>query len=239
MFHRFHLDGSDHPLQGSLTAADFEKILLFVGLDNILEPEQWVSRLKTGSLGPLDLCLTFDDGLRSQVDYAEPILAKHGLRAFWFICSTVFEGGTIKSEIYSHAAAQMGGMEVLADTLLRQCPAALRKELNTTEFSHYHLKMLQVNPFYTHEDCQFRFLRNSAQHKQLFEEVMDQVMAEHGLDPNKIGQHLWMGREHLVFLRNNGTRSAFTRTTTHIQWLRSRIRNNSLNIRQTLTSLPP
>ena len=239
MFHRFHLDGSDHPLQGSLTAADFEKILLFVGLENILDPEQWITRLQSGSLGPLDLCLTFDDGLRSQVDYAEPILAKHGLRAFWFICSTVFEGGTIKSEIYSHAAAQMGGMEVLADTLLRQCPAALRKELNTTEFSHYHLKMLQVNPFYTHEDCQFRFLRNSAQHKQLFEEVMDQVMAEHGLDPNKIGQHLWMGREHLVFLRNNGTRSAFTRTTTHIQWLRSRIRNNSLNIRQTLTSLPP
>ena len=33
---------------------------------------------------------------------------------------------------------------------------------------------------------------------------MDQVMTEHGLDPNQISQRLWMDREHLVFLRNNG-----------------------------------
>lgn len=204
MFHRFHSDGSGAPLQGSLSPADFEKCLLFVGLDNILGPDQWVSRLQTGTLEPSDLCLTFDDGLRTQIQYALPVLEKYELGAFWFVCSTVFEGGTINSEIYSHAAAQMGGMDVLANTLLKQCPAALRNQLNTPEFSRYQSKIRHLFPFYTQQDCQFRFLRNSGQHKAIFEELMDQVLAQHGLSALEIGKHLWMDREHLKYLAGAG-----------------------------------
>lgn len=204
MFHRFHADGSGHPLQGSLASADFEKILLFVGLDNILGPDKWVSRLQTGNLGPSDLCLTFDDGLRTQIQYALPVLEKYGLGAFWFVCSTVFEGGTVRSEIHSHAAAHMGGMEVLAKTMLKQCPAGLRSQLNTPEFSRYQRKMMDLFPFYTQEDCQFRFLRNGDQHKAIFEELMDQVMAQHGIDALEIGGQLWMDREHLKYLASAG-----------------------------------
>ena len=204
MFHRFHEHASDHPLQGSLSSADFEKILLFVGLDNILAPDKWLSRLQAGTLGPSDLCLTFDDGLRSQIDFAEPILAKYGLRAFWFVYSTVFEGGVVKSEVYSHAAAHMGGMAVLAKTMLKQCPADLRRQLNTPEFSRYQSKMLQLFPFYTQQDCQFRFLRNSAEHQGIFEKLMDHVMAEHGLNPKQISKQLWMDQEHLKYLLNAG-----------------------------------
>ena len=204
MFHRFHEHASDHPLQGSLSSADFEKILLFVGVDNILAPDKWLSRLQAGTLGPLDLCLTFDDGLRSQIDFAEPILAKYGLRAFWFVYSSVFEGGVVKSEVYSHAAALMGGMAVLAKTMLKQCPADLRSRLNTPEFSRYQNRMLRLSPFYTLQDCQFRFLRNSAEHQGVFEQMMNYVMAAHSLNPKEISKQLWMDQEHLKYLINAG-----------------------------------
>ena len=187
-----------------MSSADFEKILLFVGLDNILAPDKWLSRLQAGTLGPSDLCLTFDDGLRSQINFAEPILAKYGLRAFWFVYSLVFEGGVVKSEVYSHAAAHMGGMAVLAKTMLKQCPADLRRQLNTPEFSRYQIKMLQLFPFYTPQDCQFRFLRNSAEHQGLFETLMDNVMAAHSLNPKEISKQLWMDQEHLKYLINAG-----------------------------------
>ena len=204
MFHRFHENASDYPLQGSLSAADFERILLFVGLDNILVPDEWLSRLQAGTLGPLDLCLTFDDGLRSQLDFAQPVLAKYGLRAFWFVYSSVFEGGVVKSEVYSHAAAHMGGMAVLAKTMLNQFPADLRSQLNTPEFLRYQGKMLQLFPFYTAQDCQFRFLRNSAEHQEVFETLMDHVMEAQGLNPKQISKQLWMDEEHLKFLLKAG-----------------------------------
>ena len=204
MFHRFHADGAKFAAQGSLSPKQFEKILQFVGVDNILTPDEWVSHLQAGTLGPLDLCLTFDDGLRSQMNYAEPILAKYGLRAFWFVYSIVFEGGIVKSEVYSEAIPRMGGIDGVTSALLTQWPAAVDTHLKTAEFALFQRKMLKLNPFYTQQDCLFRFLRNSNLHGKTFEIFMDQLMKEHGLIIEEIGKGLWMDRDNLKFLVSSG-----------------------------------
>ena len=204
MFHRFHSSGSKGILQGSLSPADFETILLFVGVDNILAPDKWMSRLQAGTLKPSDLCLTFDDGLRSQVDFAEPVLARYGLRAFWFVYSTVFEGGIVRSELYSQAAALMGGMDILTKALLARWPDAINILDSTDEFATYQREVLQLFPFYTEQDCQYRFLRNSEPHKDIFEKLMNQLINEHGLNMTEISRKLWMRRADLKFLVNGG-----------------------------------
>ena len=87
VFHRFRSSRAVGP-QGALTAEQLERMLRFVGVDRILPPAEWLDRLQRGRLGDEDLCLTFDAGLRSQRDYALPVLEQHGVQAFWFVCSS-------------------------------------------------------------------------------------------------------------------------------------------------------
>src|SRR3989338_7486759 len=107
MFHRFHRAGGPPGGTGSLTPEEFDRILLFVGIGNILQPDEWLNRLTENRLQNQDLCITLDDGLRAQYDICLPVLEKYGLKAFWFIFSAVFEeDGAGKFEIYNRFSAQ-------------------------------------------------------------------------------------------------------------------------------------
>src|SRR6266403_5902 len=106
MFHRFHHEGGLPSGQGSITDRDFETILLFIGLSNIRTPQEWLSKLQDGHLGTQDVCITFDDGLISQFELALPILDKYKLKAFWFVYSSVFEGGPDRNEISNYLAVR-------------------------------------------------------------------------------------------------------------------------------------
>ena len=77
------------PSQGSINANQFEKIIKLVGKDNILNPKDFINKLNNKSLKN-HVCLTFDDGLKSQFDIAYPILKKYNIKAFFFIYSSIF-----------------------------------------------------------------------------------------------------------------------------------------------------
>tara|TARA_B100001057_G_scaffold481333_1_gene555248 strand:- start:9 stop:329 length:321 start_codon:yes stop_codon:yes gene_type:complete len=83
MFHRLHKKGKKSLGAGSISQDDFEKILKFIGIKNIITPNQWIEKIKNKSLKKNDICLTFDDGLKSQYNCALPILNKYNLKAFF------------------------------------------------------------------------------------------------------------------------------------------------------------
>ena len=85
MFHRFHASNLLPRSQGSLNEIEFDLILQNIGIKNILSPDEWMNKIKSNTLKSNDLCITFDDGLKSQYDIALPILDKYGLKAFWFV----------------------------------------------------------------------------------------------------------------------------------------------------------
>ena len=86
MFHHFY--NSDHPMgQGAISAQEFENIILYLGVDRFLSPEEWSKRAINGKLKQTDLCLTFDDALLCQYDIALPILKKFKLTAFCILIS--------------------------------------------------------------------------------------------------------------------------------------------------------
>lgn len=203
MFHRFCAPGDAARPQGALTPEEFEGILRFVGLGNILSPAAWIERLERGTLEPHHLCITFDDGLRSQFEHALPVLDRLGLKAFWFVYSCVFRGRPLKSEIYSHAAAQFGGMEVLIAKFLERAPDVLLSQLQTPAFAEYAARTRAAAPFYTEQDLQYRFLRNRNQ-REHFEVGMDWVLAQHGIFVERYFERLWITDADLKTLADAG-----------------------------------
>ena len=84
------------------TTEEFEKLLIYLGTENILSPKEWQEKALAKELSEKDICLSFDDALKCQYDIAFPILKKHGLKAFWFVYSGVLEGQTEWLEIYRY-----------------------------------------------------------------------------------------------------------------------------------------
>ena len=189
---------------GALSPEDFEKILFFVGLENILSPQEWMSRLENGRLGEHDLCLTFDDGLRCQVEYALPVLEQHDLQAFWFVYSSVFKGIPVKGEIYSYVAGQVGGTRSVTEEFLDRCPPEMLAQLDSDEFTVYANLMREVAPFYSSNDMKYRFLRNRTANKKSFENLMDRILSQRGFDVEEVGRRLWLADSDLKALAKSG-----------------------------------
>ena len=206
MFHRFCDDASADRQQGTLSSRDFEAILTYAGIDRILTPQEWLERVVEGRLQDRDLCITFDDGLRSQQDIALPVLEHHGLRAFWFVYSSVFEGSAVRSEIYSDVARATGGMARLIGEFLERCPNELLRQLESGAFAAYAASMQAAAPFYSAADLKYRFLRNQPQNRELFESLMDRIVAERGFELADVAAGLWLADEDLKVLAAKGNR---------------------------------
>lgn len=204
MFHRFCAAEDESRPQGALTAADFERILQFVGPERLLAPAEWLDRLAAGELEPHHLCITFDDGVRSQHQHALPVLERHGLKAFWFVYSCVFRGQAVKLEVYAQVAARFGGMPALIAEFLRRAPRDLLAQLNTPEFAAYADHTRASAPFYSLDDLRYRFLRNQPQNRESFESLMDSIIRERGFEPEAVAAHLWLTDADLKSLSHHG-----------------------------------
>lgn len=204
MFHRFHASPVAGAWQGALTPEEFEQVLLYVGIDRILPAGEWLARLEEDRLGADDLCLTFDDGLRSQLEYALPVLERHSLRAFWFVYSCVFDGRPVKSEVYSYVAGQIGGMATMIGEFLRRCPADLLAQLHSPAYAEYSARICAVAPFYSDADIRYRFLRNNPANQASVEDVMDGILAAHGFSEERVALTLWLRERDLVVLTRSG-----------------------------------
>lgn len=203
MFHRFRADADEPDGQGSLTAGEFEAILLDAGIENMLAPDEWLDRLETGALRSNHLCVTFDDGLSSQVQHALPVLRRFDLRAFWFVYSSVFEGQPVKGELYAQAVGQLGGADAIMAALRSRAPADLLRLLETRDCSEYAATMARVAPFYSRADVEYRFLRNRAD-RETFEAAMDAILVDGGIDLRRLAARTWMKEEDLAMLAGSG-----------------------------------
>jgi peptidoglycan/xylan/chitin deacetylase (PgdA/CDA1 family) len=205
MFHHFWNDR--HPRgQGAMTAEELESIITFVGRDRILPSTEWQSRAETGTLQDEDICFTFDDNLRCQFDVALPVLRRHGITAFWFVYTSVFDGALERLELYRlFRTLHFPTMERFYDAFWAQLSASpyaaeVRAKL-TTFVPADHLRDF---PFYTDADRTFRFVRDELLGETRYCAVMDQMMAEAGADADKLAEGLWMDAEMLRALRDDG-----------------------------------
>jgi peptidoglycan/xylan/chitin deacetylase (PgdA/CDA1 family) len=205
MLHHFH--GAGHVKSpGSLSAREFRTMIRHLGPDRILPPEEWTARAEDGELDLDHLCLTFDDNLRCQFDVALPVLREFGLTAFWFIPTATLSGAPDRLEVYRAFRSRcFPGVEAFYDAFERmierfgwaiQVATALRRhdvETYLWEFS-----------FYTPTDRRFRFVRDEVLGPARYGQVMDALMADRGVDPGDLARGLWMDRDCIRELHDDG-----------------------------------
>ena len=154
MFHRLHKRVDKPTGQGSINEDNFEKILLNIGIQNILSPEEWTTKLELNLLKNTDVCLTFDDGLESHFSIAKPVLHKYGLKAFFFIYTKIFENKIDLNEVASYLLSRKFGSFLDYYRQFKNFFKISEKEYSNPDFLKMKVDFNTRFPFYSYEDIQ-------------------------------------------------------------------------------------
>ncbi len=206
MFHHFH--GPQHSKsQGSIDAETFDRILGHYAASHVLlDAADYLERARSGGLGSRDVCITFDDSLLCQYDIARPVLDRHGLRAFWFVYSSVINGGIESLEIHrrfrsEHFADIDSFYAAFFDTLGKTRYAAIVDRALQDFRADTYLAEFSV---YSDADKRFRYVRDHVLQAQEFGEVMSSMIAAAGTSTAELARGLWMSRDELLRLDAEG-----------------------------------
>jgi peptidoglycan/xylan/chitin deacetylase (PgdA/CDA1 family) len=204
MFHHFHNDVVPAS-QGSLSAGGFERILDFYG-SRILPAEEFFERVERREIRPTDVCLTFDDGLRSQVDVALPIMQQRNLTAFWFIYSNAFSKPSHDLEMYrAFRHEKFGDMNTFYASFENEVMRSLYRNVSIEALASDRARNhLSQYTFYTERDRRFRFLRDLVLGPAAYCEIMGRMMTTAKFDPNSVAGRLWCTGPELQRLTDGG-----------------------------------
>jgi len=205
MFHHFHEETHPPCNQGSISAKDFEEILQYIGIENILAPDEWIFNLEHHKLKEKHVCLTFDDALSCQYDICVPVLEKYNLKCFWFVYSSVFEGELVKLEFYNYFRSKyFDHIDDFYELFSRKYEKYQFQEINKDKFEDYLHKRKRAFPFYSFNDLKFRFVRDEVLQKEDYDKLMDEIIEEKGGDITQLSANLWMTNSHLRELSDKG-----------------------------------
>jgi peptidoglycan/xylan/chitin deacetylase (PgdA/CDA1 family) len=202
MFHHFHDDIIHKRGQGSISKEQFYKIIKFIGVKNILNSNDFYCRLKEEKLKNKDVCLTFDDGLKCQIDIALPILEDLNIKSFFFVCSSIF---TAKPDLLEVFRYFRNNYYDDINKFYSQFYQILDKDLKKFFYLNKKniLKKKIVFPHYSINDIKFRILRNSLS-KEKYTKVMFTLFKIKKFKPEKFKNIVYFSKEDLLTLNSLG-----------------------------------
>ena len=203
MFHHFHDNGIHNKSQGSIDKDDFYKIINFIGRKNILDADVFFEKLKQNKLKNNEVCLTFDDAIKCQIDIALPILEELKIKSFFFVYTSIFDGKPDNLEIFRFFRTNY--FNNLND-FYNDFYKVLNKDLKSFfEKNRKKIKETKIKfPFYTTEDIQFRLVRDVFLTKSQYDENMFKMIKERDLNHKDFYQKLFFQRSDLQKLNNLG-----------------------------------
>ena len=80
----------------------FYKILNFIGFKNILNADIFFEKSKNNTLKDNEVCITFDDSVKCQIDVALPVLEDLKIKSFFFVYTSIFEGKPDYLELFRY-----------------------------------------------------------------------------------------------------------------------------------------
>lgn len=204
MFHRFKSLKNKDSGYGALTSKKLIKLIKFVGRDRILSPNEWMAKLSEGKLKKKDLCLTFDDGLKSQIEVALPVLEQFNLKAFWFVHCNTLPNNFDKSEIFSILIVKkFKNYKIFLNKFFK----FLNLELNifkSKTFNKYYNKEISLFNFYSDTELKYKFLRDIYYPRKEFENIMENFFQFYNLKVKNFYKNTWLNKKDLINLDKKG-----------------------------------
>ncbi len=171
MFHHFHDDGIHTKGQGSIDKDDFYKMINFIGRNNILDADIFFEKFKNNKLKEKEVCLTFDDAIKCQIDVALPVLEELKIKSFFFVYTSMFGEKPDNLEIFRYFRMNYFNN---VDEFYNSFYQVLDKDLKTFfEDNNDKIKATKIKfPHYSIEDIKFRLVRDIFLTKSQYEETM-------------------------------------------------------------------
>ena len=202
-FHHFHDDEMHQRSPGSLDKDSFYKMINFIGKNNILDADVFLEKLKKNKIKENEVCLTFDDGVKSQIDIALPILEELKIKSFFFVYSSIFKDKPNNLEIFRYFRTNYFDN---VDKFYNNFYKVLDKNL-ITFFKNNDKKIKETKikfPFYRTEDIKFRLVRDIFLTKSQYEENTFSLIKEKQLNYKDFYQKIFFQKSDLQTLNNLG-----------------------------------
>ncbi len=203
MFHHFHDDGIHTKGQGSIDKDDFYKIINFIGRNNILDADIFYEKFKKNKLRNNEVCLTFDDALKCQIDVALPVLEDLQIKSFFFVYTSMFQGKVDNFEFFRYF--RMNYFENV-DEFYNNFYKVLNYDLKSFfEKNRFIIEQTKIKfPHYSISDIKFRLVRNNFLTKRQYEEIMFLMFKEKQFNPYDYYKNLFFEKSDLQTLNKNG-----------------------------------
>lgn len=203
MFHHFHDDGIHTKGQGSLDKEDFYKMINFIGKNNILDADVFFEKFKNNKLKEREVCLTFDDATKCQIDIALPVLEELKIKSFFFVYTSILEGEPDNLEYFRYF--RMNYFSTV-DEFYTRFYEVLDKDLKTF-FKNNDSKIRTTkikSPHYSIEDIKFRLVRNNFLTKKQYEDIMFIMFKEKKFNHKDFFEKLFFQKDDLKKLDSLG-----------------------------------
>ncbi len=203
MFHHFHDDGIHTKSQGSIDKDDFYNMINFIGRNNILDANIFFEKFKSNSLKEKEVCITFDDAIKCQIDVALPVLEELKIKSFFFVYTSMFEGKPDNLEIFRYF--RMNYFDNVNE-FYNSFYKVLDKDLKFFfEDNKEKIKATKIKlPSYSIEDIKFRLVRDIFLTKNLYEEKMFIMLKEKKFNYKDFFKKLFFQKDDLIRLDSLG-----------------------------------
>ena len=203
MFHHFHDDGIHTKGQGSISKDNFYKIINFIGKNNILDADIFFEKFKNNKLKENDVCLTFDDGIKCQLDIALPILEELKIKSFFFAYSSMFEGKPDSLEIFRYFRMNyFDNVNAFYNNFYKILDKDLIPFFDDNS-DIVNLKKIK-QPIYSIEDIKFRLVRDIFLTKIQYEDIMFLMIKEKKFNYKDCIKKIFFQKDDLIKLDSLG-----------------------------------
>ncbi len=203
VFHHFHDSKNHMKSQGSISNDEFYKIIDFIGKKNILNSEDFFEKYHKGKIKENEVCLTFDDAIKCQIDVALPILEDLKIKSFFFVYTSMFEDKPDNLEIFRFFRTNC-----YKD--INRFYKDFFKSLDKNFENFFIEKRDIINerkkryPFYTHDDLKFRLVRDEYLREENYEKVMLDLMKKKNFVPEDNYKNLFFEKKDIIKLDKLG-----------------------------------
>ena len=203
MFHHFHDEISHKKSAGSINKDQFYKLLKFIGLENILNAEDFILRFKEKKLTEKNVCITMDDALRCQYDVALPILEDLQIKGFFFVYSSVLTGEPDLLEVCRYFRTNFfKNVNDFYDSFYLEINQDLSNFLKQKKEDIDNF--LKIYPMHSMEDAKFIHIRDQFLSLKNYHKVMKNMFHKKKFNPANHYDNLLMNEKNLIKLDSLG-----------------------------------